>query len=303
MILAMVQGRVLRVGTVGTTGSRFLRVYLNGHIRTKIYKHLKTKPLHTRIKPTPSMRQHRYKGQWSGKSAPHADSLSHLMNSPKTVTPPQKLKSQEAKLKDFCQKTNRRVDTFRVQVSGFDKSVSQKAVWAEKKAVANGGKSGIIEEKEIANRNMANGLRTSATHILTAEEITSIRADILAIGADETIFRFNAGRYTGYNDDGDFINIRGDVLPDGYSNHPRDKMSQRAVIAHEYYGHRANRNTTLPKGSWNDEFRASYMAAKNCPNLSDEDRRYLIMDALERAKEAGVSINYNDFIRRVLYGY
>ena len=41
---------------------------------------------------------------------------------------------------------------------------------------------------------------------------------------------------------------------------------------------------------------------KHCPNLSDEDRRYLVMDALERAKEAGVSIHYNDFIRGVLYG-
>lgn len=71
----------------------------------------------------------------------------------------------------------------------------------------------------------------------------------------------------------------------------------------KYYGHRANRNTKLPKGSWNDEFRASYLAAKNCPNLTDEDRYYLVLDALERAKEKGVSIKYNDFIRRILYGY
>ena len=80
-------------------------------------------------------------------------------------------------------------------------------------------------------------------------------------------------------------------------------MSSRAVIAHEYYGHRAYRGTKLRKGAWNDEFRASYMAAKNTPNLSDEDRRYLILDALERAKESGVTIKYNDFIRRTLYGY
>ena len=78
-------------------------------------------------------------------------------------------------------------------------------------------------------------------------------------------------------------------------------MSARAVIAHEYYGHRAYRGTKLLHGSWNDEFRASYMAAKNAPNLSAEDRRYLILDALERAKEAGISIKTNDFIRRVLY--
>ena len=79
-------------------------------------------------------------------------------------------------------------------------------------------------------------------------------------------------------------------------------MSERAVLAHEYYGHRTHRGTTLEKGSWNDEFRASYTAAKICPNLTDEDRRYLILDAIERAKEAGINIRYNDFIRRVLYG-
>lgn len=168
-------------------------------------------------------------------------------------------------------------------------------------SVEKSAESGIIKENSI--RNMANGMRKSATHILTGEEIKNIKEDIKAVKADEKVFRFNSGRYTGYNDDGDFINIKGDVLPDSNSKHPRDIMSTRAVIAHEYYGHRANRGTKLPKGSWNDEFRASYMAAKNCPNLSDEDRYYLILDALERAKESGVSIKYNDFIRRVLYGY
>ncbi|MDE7280889.1 MAG: hypothetical protein K2N36_04010, partial [Ruminiclostridium sp.] len=52
---------------------------------------------------------------------------------------------------------------------------------------------------------------------------------------------------------------------------------------------------------WADEFRASYMAAKNAPGLTDEDRQYLIMDAISRAQEAGVPIRYNDFMRRVLY--
>ena len=56
-------------------------------------------------------------------------------------------------------------------------------------------------------------------------------------------------------------------------------------------------------GDWRDEFNASYMAAKNCPNLSDEERRNLILDALERAKEKGITIRNNDFIRRTLYGY
>jgi hypothetical protein len=79
-------------------------------------------------------------------------------------------------------------------------------------------------------------------------------------------------------------------------------MSERAVLAHEYYGHRAYRDTDLQDGSWNDEFRASYMAAKNTPNLNEEDRQYLILDAVERAKEAGVTITYNELMRRILHG-
>jgi hypothetical protein len=52
--------------------------------------------------------------------------------------------------------------------------------------------------------------------------------------------------------------VRGDVFPDNNSNHPRDLMSERAVFAHEYYGHRTYRGTKLKSGVWNDEFRASY---------------------------------------------
>lgn len=163
--------------------------------------------------------------------------------------------------------------------------------------VEKSGESGIMKE-----RGMANGMRTSPYHILTESEIETLNKDIKAIGADKSIFKFNKGTRTGYDDITDEIFVKGDVLPDLNSTHPRDLMSSRAALAHEYYGHRANRGTKLPKGAWNDEFRASYMAAKNCPNLTDEDRRYLILDALERAKEKGVTIQHNEFIRKTLYG-
>ncbi len=149
---------------------------------------------------------------------------------------------------------------------------------------------------------MANGLRRSPFYRLSEEEIETLKEDIRAIGADESVFVFNMGFSTGYKDEQDIIYVCGNVLPDFNSEHPRDLMSSRAVLAHEYYGHRAYRGTKLNPGAWNDEFRASYMAAKNTPNLSDEDRRYLILDALERAKESGVTIKYNEFIRRTLYG-
>jgi len=149
----------------------------------------------------------------------------------------------------------------------------------------------------------ASGLRKSPHHLLTDEEIEKLKADITAIRADIEKFVFNKGTHTSYSDDLDKILVRGDVLPDAiYSAHPRDMMSARAVLAHEYYGHRLNRGTRLLKGSWNDEFRASYMAAQNAPGLTDQDRMFLILDAMERAKEVGVSIHWNSFMRRVVYG-
>jgi len=149
----------------------------------------------------------------------------------------------------------------------------------------------------------ANGLRRTPFIELTEEEIEYIKGEIRSIGADENVFRFNRGSGTSYVDNLDIINVRSNVFPDKNSVHPRDLMSPRAVLAHEYYGHRTNRGTPLPKDSWNDEFRASYMAAKNAPRLSIQDRVYLLLDAIERAKETGVSIRYNSFMRRILYGY
>ena len=155
----------------------------------------------------------------------------------------------------------------------------------------------------MAEERSAGGLRRSPFYVLSEEDIKRLKWEISEIGADLSVFRFNEGRRTGYVDKKDVINVKGDIFSDKNSIHPRDLMSERAVLAHEYYGHKANRGTPLLEGSWNDEFRASYLAAKNTPNLSDKDRAYLIMDAIERTKEAGVSIQYNDFMKGCLYGY
>ncbi len=173
-----------------------------------------------------------------------------------------------------------------------------------KNNVSNIGNSGIIKERSISQRNMANGNRKSSKIKLSDDDKNHLLNEIEAIKADKSIFIFRDGFGSGYSDKRDKIFISSNIYPsnDG-SMHPRDLMSERAALAHEYYGHRTNRGTKLNQGSWNDEFRASYIAAKICPNLSDEDRMYLILDSIERAKEAGVSIEYNSFMRRILYGY
>jgi hypothetical protein len=130
--------------------------------------------------------------------------------------------------------------------------------------------------------------------------------DIHTIGADESVFIFNTDlvRGTSYIDALDRIAVVGNVFPDtaSGSTHPRDIMSKRAVLAHEYYGHRANKGTNLPQGHWEDEYRASRMAAEHTPNLTDEERLHLAMDAVERKREAGVVVELDEFLRRTLYG-
>ena len=210
-------------------------------------------------------------------------------------------------------KCNEKIKAFRAKydeltrVTGFTPDYKRMGITRTPKTtenpLTNSGNGGIIKaSRNISSRSMANGGRKSPFYILNDIEIESLKNDIKAIEADESVFAFNAGAATSYSDERDIIFVKGDILPDTNSLHPRDLMSSRAVLAHEYYGHRAHRGTKIADGAWNDEFRASYSAAKNAPNLSDEDRRYLILDALERAKEHGISIEYNDYIRRVING-
>ena len=202
------------------------------------------------------------------------------------------------------------------------------AIGNAKKPLTNGNKSGIIKierERSISNdmktdlqMHTAAGNRRSPLYVLTDSEIDYVKSEIKAIGADEKQFVFNSEitRGTCFLPSDGKVHIKGNVFPDLNSDHPRDRMSVRAVLAHEYYGHRPyctqylkEDNDTSPDAlnrimsrAWADEFRASYMAAKNAPNLTDEDRMLLIRDSITRAEEAGVTIKYNSFIRRVLYG-
>ena len=50
------------------------------------------------------------------------------------------------------------------------------------------------------------------------------------------------------------------------------------------------------------EGRASRNAALNAPNLSDEERRDLMVYAYDRAKEAGVTLKHDEEARRIIYG-
>jgi len=155
----------------------------------------------------------------------------------------------------------------------------------------------------MINEREASGRRQASHNILTKDEIETLIIDIKAIGADESVFRFNEGDRTGFSDRDCVINVRGDVFPHFESTHPRDLMSERAVLAHEYYGHYKFAPSKFRVGDWRDEMRASYIAAIKTPNLSDQDRSYLMLDAYERAKEAGIYFDYSKKARLLIYGH
>ena len=67
--------------------------------------------------------------------------------------------------------------------------------------------------------------------------------------------RFNEGEKTGFDDWEKIITIRGDVLPDLNSTNLRDRLSQRAVLAHEYYGHYLQHPSKFKVNDWRDEFK------------------------------------------------
>lgn len=223
----------------------------------------------------------------------------------KTTGDAEKLETDQIKLqllrqdyKAFSKAAGLRMQHERLEKVGFAWKEATEANNTFLKTFTNEPSRAIMNKRE-----MANGLRNNPNLHLTEEQIVSLKGDIRAIGADESVFVFNSGAQTSYSDEVDTIFVRGDVFSDPRSTHPRDLMSARAVLAHEYYGHRANKGTKLPVGAWNDEFRASYMAARDAPGISDEDRRYLVLDAIDRAKSAGVTITLNEFMRRTVYGF
>jgi len=156
---------------------------------------------------------------------------------------------------------------------------------------------------ETTPRAMANSLRRPVQHILTEEEVAFIKSEAETIGIPSEMLKFNEGTSTSFHDKDQKIYVRGNVFPDEqYGFSARDLMSVRATLAHEYFGHSKMHPSPYSIGSWEDEFWASYNAAINTPNLTTTDRRHLMMDAYDRAKEAGAFEGFTDEARRILYG-
>lgn len=163
---------------------------------------------------------------------------------------------------------------------------------------------------------MSRGQRCLSRAPFTGEEIEILRKAIRSIGADESVFVFNDPNHMGgstcYNYQDDVVYVTRNVFPneDSLSTHPRDRLTPRAVLAHEYYGHRAARQRYLDEESgivekeplWRDEAYASINAAFNTPGLTQVERAELIYDAVKRAEEYSQIIVPTAEMKEVLYG-
>ena len=163
-------------------------------------------------------------------------------------------------------------------------------------------------------KNMSLGLRRGIGIKLTKSEIDIVKKEALAIGIDlrHLVFNDTVHQRTCYVADDDIVYIGSDIFPDlkSMSTNPIDLLSIRAVLAHEYYGHKPRRKQYLDEYAnkvermplWEDEYKANYDAAKNTPNLSQIDRYRLIQSAIRRCEEAGVFLERDQFVMEVLYG-
>lgn len=159
------------------------------------------------------------------------------------------------------------------------------------------------ETERSAVHEMANGPRRGPLQHVTAEEEREIRAYADELKIPQDSLSFNTGSRTSFDDNTKRINIRGDIFPADYAPNPESILNERCVLAHEYYGHMKHDPSYFAIGDWRDEFRASYTAALETPNLTDDERRLLMIDAFDRAKTAGVTITMNKEARRVIYGF
>ena len=131
---------------------------------------------------------------------------------------------------------------------------------------------------------------------LTDEEVQIIKQEIKRIEADETVFIIDTmkPRKTLYDEVSDKVYVGSNVFPDLENpSNMTDKLSVACVLAHEYYGHRSMRDEYLEENEDTsmtplDEFKASFLAYKNAPNLTDEEREMLLYQAYETAKSGNL---------------
>ena len=157
----------------------------------------------------------------------------------------------------------------------------------EKNAIIQGLNSTSRNERAIAIIDSTRYLRTVANEI----------------GIPQDVLSFNTGYQTSFDERTKLINVRGDVFPSEFAANPESILSEKCALAHEYYGHYSMYPSPFAPNDWRDEFAASYRAASNTPNLSEEDRRLLMIDAFDRARDAGVKAEYNTIARRMIYGF
>jgi hypothetical protein len=161
-----------------------------------------------------------------------------------------------------------------------------------------------VIERSAAPRGARAGYRRSPFIDLSPEEIEQIKREFREIGGDPTMLRFNTGGSTGYLDGDREIQVSGDVFPSGPPDplQPNGTMTSRAALAHElghhHYDVGEDHPDYLPPGVPEDEMRASRWAAEHVPGLSDEERRFLVLDAQNR----GAPLPSDHFVRRMLYG-
>lgn len=93
-----------------------------------------------------------------------------------------KLKRQERELSDFLDQTSRRKESARVQVQGFGQSTVQKAVWANKKAVAKSSEGAIMGSKGRVTNGLKVNIQLFGTPNYSEMHTEGLRKTVKSLG-------------------------------------------------------------------------------------------------------------------------
>ena len=148
-------------------------------------------------------------------------------------------------------------------------------------ALQNSADSGIIKVSTSGRRN---------DEPLTSSQIEECRQIAIEYGMPPERIVFVEDMYTGYMPLGDRLYISTDVYPCGNTKKANYMISHRGTLAHELIGHR---NAYLSGKSQTEDYleeaQASIRASRLAKGLSDEERKVLLQDAIERLPD-GVTL-------------
>ncbi len=210
----------------------------------------------------------------------------------------EKLARRKEAYSDYCKSAGLHQRKDRTQVYGFDKSVSGKVTWANRKAkitadkgLTSGSASGKIKSEQVSKVSTG-GIRNEKP--LSQDQIQACTdyAKELGFAGDISYSDYSHTAFVCSTEGERYCRlvIGTDAYPSDHGNTVNGKLSYRAAIAHEVVGHYEAWNGDFSLEGDLDEAQASIRAGRFAAGLTDSDRTMLYRDGLTRLKHSKIKL-------------